>query len=226
MYTKQSISASACRRLGSQRSSTLLCHPWKCARRGLTLRRTTRLSIRNKISSSRHCAIKTPGSQIYIIYYPYLSLEVLLLFSFRVLLLLHLSILDRPKTLFAQWWLQCWARLGSFAIWSKSALGNTLMMPVPSPFEKNAWVTVHGLCPCVVMCVCTAVCMYACICIKCIELYSAIAYSTRPRAMKDLENHAKAMDTHYDKCQDAWCTGEAEKFTGEKRPVNQPCMDI
>ena len=44
--------------------------------------------------------------------------------------------------------------------------------------------------------------------------------------MKDLENHAKNMDSQYDKCQEVWCVGESEKFTGEKRLVSQPCIHL
>jgi len=44
--------------------------------------------------------------------------------------------------------------------------------------------------------------------------------------MKDLENHAKNMDSQYDKCQEVWCVGESEKFTGEKRLVSHPCIHL
>ena len=37
-----------------------------------------------------------------------------------------------------------------------------------------------------------------------------------PRAVAELQKHIKTLDTQYDACNDAWATGEADKFTGEK----------
>ena len=37
-----------------------------------------------------------------------------------------------------------------------------------------------------------------------------------PRCVAELQKHIKTLDMQYDACNDAWATGEADKFTGEK----------
>ena len=46
---------------------------------------------------------------------------------------------------------------------------------------------------------------------------SLYVFGPRPhlRHMKDLQEHLKAVDKHYDVCSAAWAQGEADKFVGE-----------